>query len=631
MPGGYFALRITLIPFRMNSLNKAFLLVALFFCITVAPAAEITGIEPPFWWTGMHNHELQLMVYGNDIAGSRVTVRYPGVSIKEVTAAESKNYLFVYLDIKASAKPGTMELVFTDNANKTVLPYELKARNPKPGAMGFNTSDVLYLITPDRFANGDPANDQLEGATANRERPGGRHGGDIKGITNHLDYLQNLGITAIWLNPVQKNGPNTYHGYAITDFYKVDPRFGTEGEYIEMIDQAHARGMKVVMDMIFNHSGSGHVWMNDLPSKDWFNNNSTYTQTSHNKWSVVDIHAPASERKSFTDGWFTRGMPDLNQKNRHVATYLIQNSIWWIEHTRIDGIRQDTHPYADYDFMARWCREVTEAYPDFNIVGESWYPSGPGFTAWWQRNAKVSPTNSFLKTVMDFNLTFISQRAFIDENNPSDGNSKGLFRIYESLAQDFLYTDVNNILVFLDNHDLGRFSLAEDADLRKYKQGMAFLLTTRGIPQLYYGTEILMTGTKEGGDGGIRKDFPGGWKEDAVNAFTAEGRTPRQNEAWNYLQKLLQWRKNNPEVTGGRLVHYAPNNNGCYVYARIRDDKTCLVILNGSDKDQLLAMDRYREVTTPFTRGVEVTSGEVLDLTTSLNIPARGTYVLDLQ
>ena len=608
------------------------LLLILFVCGKIAAsAAEITAIEPAFWWTGMKNTELQLMVYGDNIGNAKVSIDYPGVNIKEVTAVESKNYLFVYLEITNSAKPGKMEVVFTNGNSRTIHPYELKSRNSKPGALGFDTSDVLYLITPDRFANGDPANDLLEGATANRERSGGRHGGDIKGITNHLDYLDNLGITAIWLNPVQKNGPNTYHGYAITDFYKVDPRFGTEEEYIEMIDKAHERGMKVVMDMIFNHSGSGHVWMNDLPSKDWYNYNSTYTQTSHNKWTVVDIHAPESERKSFTDGWFTRGMPDLNQKNRHVATYLIQNSIWWIEHTRIDGIRQDTHPYADYGFMARWCKEVTEEYPDFNIVGESWYPSGPGFTAWWQRDAKVNPGNSYLKTVMDFNLTFISQNAFIDENNPSDGKSKGLFKIYESLAQDFLYPDVKNILVFLDNHDLGRFSREEDTDLRRYKQGMAFLLTTRGIPQLYYGTEILMTGTKEGGDGGIRKDFPGGWPGDPINAFTSEDRTPRQNEAWDYLQKLLQWRKTNQAVTGGRLTHYAPNNNGCYVYARVKGDKTCLVMLNGSDSDQTLAMDRYQEVTKTFSQGVEVTSGQVFDITQSITIPARGVYVMDLR
>jgi glycosidase len=592
---------------------------------------DITHVDPPFWWTGMKNTELQIMVYGKSISNSKVAIRYPGVKVKEVATVENPNYLFIYLNISESAKPGIMNIEFDEGVNKTIQPYELKARNPKPGALGFTTADVLYLITPDRFANGDPSNDNLEGAVANRTRSGSRHGGDIRGIINNFNYLQDLGITTIWLNPVQKNGPNTYHGYAITDFYEVDPRYGTNKEYIEMIDNAHNRGMKVVMDMIFNHSGSGHWWMTDLPTGDWFNNNNTFVQTNHNKWSVVDVHAPESEKKQFTDGWFTRGMPDLNQRNKHLATYLIQNSIWWIEYTRIDGIRQDTHPYADFDFMARWCKEVTDEYPDFNIVGESWYPSGPGFSAWWQRNSKLNNKNSYLKTVMDFNLTFICQQAFIDESVNSDGKSKGLFKIYESLAQDFLYTDLKNILVFLDNHDLGRFSLQEDADLRKYKQGIAFLLTTRGIPQIYYGTEILMTGTKESGDGNIRKDFPGGWKEDTVNAFHPEGRTPVQNEAWDYMQKLLKWRKGNKAVTDGNLIHYTPNNDGCYVYARIKDDRTALVILNGSNKDQLLNMNRYRDVIGSYTKGIDVINQQELNITKQLNVPARGVFVLDLK
>jgi glycosidase len=600
-------------------------------CMVNASGVDITHVDPPFWWTGMKNNELQIMVYGKNISDSKVSVSYPGVKIKEIVSVESPNYLFIYLNITEAAQPGIMNIEFSEGKKKTVQPYELKPRNPKPGALGFTSADVLYLITPDRFANGDPSNDNLEGAVVNRERSGSRHGGDIRGIINNYDYLQDLGITTIWLNPVQKNGPNTYHGYAITDFYQVDPRYGTDKEYIEMIDNAHDRGMKVVMDMIFNHCGSSHWWMTDLPSNDWINYNNTYVQTNHNKWSVVDVHAPESEKRQLVDGWFVRGMPDLNQRNRLVAAYLIQNSIWWIEYARIDGIRQDTYPYADYEFMARWCKEVTDEYPDFNIVGESWYPSGPGFSAWWQRNSKINSTNSYLKTVMDFNLTFICQQAFVDENVNSDGKSKGLFRIYESLAQDFLYTDLKNILIFLDNHDLGRFSLDQDTDLRKYKQGIAFLLTTRGIPQIYYGTEIAMTGTKESGDGNIRKDFPGGWKEDPVNAFKPEGRTPKQNEAWDYMRKLLHWRIQNKAVTEGNLIHYAPDNSNCYVYARIKDDRTTLVILNGSNKDQLLSMGRYSDVLGSYTRGVDVITGQELDITSKLNVPARGVFVMDLK
>jgi glycosidase len=596
-----------------------------------ASGVDINHVDPPFWWTGMKNSELQIMVHGKDISRAKVIINYPGVKVKEVTGADSPNYLFIYLNISASTKPGIMNIEFTGDGKKTIQPYELKSRNTKTGAQGFTTADVLYLITPDRFANGDTLNDNLEGAAVNRERPNSRHGGDIRGIVNNFDYLQDLGITALWLNPVQKNGPNTYHGYAITDFYEVDPRYGTNDEYVEMIDKAHARGMKVVMDMIVNHCGSGHWWMEDLPATDWINFNNKFVQTNHNKWSVLDIHAPESEKKNFVDGWFVRGMPDLNQRNKHLAAYLIQNSIWWIEHTRIDGIRQDTHPYADFPFMSTWCKRVMEEYPDFNIVGEAWYPNGPAFTAWWQRNSRVNSSNSYLKTVMDFNLTFICQKAFADENVPSDGNSKGLFRIYESLAQDFLYPDVNNILVFLDNHDLGRFSLQEDTDLRKYKQGIAFLLTTRGIPQIYYATEIAMTGTKESGDGNIRKDFPGGWGGDPVSAFNAAGRTPKQNEAWDYMQKLLHWRIGNKAITEGKLIHYSPNNNGCYVYARISKDRTALIILNGSNNDQSLSMDRYMDVISSYTRGIDVITGQELDVTSQLNVPARGVFVLDLK
>ncbi|HEX2920646.1 MAG TPA: glycoside hydrolase family 13 protein [Bacteroidales bacterium] len=594
-------------------------------------ALEIKRIEPSFWWTGMKNPELQIMIYGQDIAKSKINISYPGVTVKEITKVVNPNYIFLYLNIAGTAKPGTMNIEFIVDGDKIIKPYELKARNKKQGALGFNSADVLYLITPDRFSNGDPSNDNADGATVNRERSGSRHGGDIRGIINNLGYLNNLGITTIWLNPVQKNSANSYHGYAITDFYETDPRFGTNDEYIELIDKSHSLGMKVVMDMIFNHSGSSHFWMTDKPSADWFNNNSTYVQTNHNKWSVTDIHAAESEKSQFVNGWFTRGMPDLNQRNRHLATYLIQNSIWWIEYARIDGIRQDTHPYADYDFMARWCKEVTDEYPDFNIVGESWYPSGPGFTAWWQRGSRLNSSDSYLKTVMDFNLTFICQQAFTDENISSDGKSKGLFKIYESLAQDFLYPDPDNILVFLDNHDLGRFNLKSDSDLRKYKQGIAFLLTTRGIPQVYYGTEILMTGTKDEGDGSIRKDFPGGWATDTVNAFSSTGRSPVQNEAWDYMQKLLKWRKANKAVTEGRLVHYAPDRNSCYVYARIKDDNRTVIILNGSNKDCPLNMDRYAEVLGSHITGVDVITGKELNVTAQINVPARGVFILDLK
>ena len=598
----------------------------------LAQAAEINRIEPPCWWVGMKNPELQIMVYGPGIGEAHVSVDYPGVRLKETVKTENPNYLFLYLDIEEDAAPGRMDLSFETAGGIMVREYELLPRSTKPGAMGFSGADVLYLITPDRFANGDPSNDTLEGARVDRSRSGGRHGGDIRGVTDHLDYIFDLGVTAIWLNPVQKNSANSYHGYAISDFYAVDPRFGTMDDYVEMIDKAHEMGLKVVMDMIFNHCGSAHWWMEDLPTSDWLNVNNEFVQTNHQKWTAVDPHAAPSERSGFTDGWFNRGMPDLNQRNPLLATYLIQSSIWWIEYARIDGIRQDTHPYMDLQFGADWCNAVLTEYPDFNIVGETWYPVGSGFPAWWQRGSKLNPVDTGLKTVMDFNLAFIVPDAFNEANDPSDGASKGLFNIYVSLANDFLYEDTENILIFLDNHDLSRFARKDDAGLDKYRQGVAFILTTRGIPQIYYGTELLFTGTKNEGDGIIRKDMPGGWQGDERSVFTSEGRTDMENEAWNYMSTILNWRKTSEAVKHGDLIQYAPlrEYGDCYVYARIKGDETVLVVLNGSDKATELEMGRYSDVIRDYAAGTDVVTGQTFFLTEKLPVPARGAYILEL-
>lgn len=619
-------------------------------------AADIQNVDPPFWWAGMKNPELQILVHGKDISAAQVSIRYPGVTVKRVDKVSNPNYLFIYLDIAPDTKPGSFDIVFKEKGGKTVHKYELKERNNKPGAMGFGTEDVLYLITPDRFANGNPGNDNLPDVesvltarkfAAQDQRPGGqnwnrpvtpgrnangRHGGDIRGVIDHLDYIQDLGVTTIWLNPVQSNSLRSYHGYAINDFYAIDPRFGTMEEYIEFVDAAHARGMKVVMDMIFNHCGGDHWWMTDLPTENWLNFDNTFTNCNHLKWTVMDPHAAPSERKLFTDGWFNRGMPDLNQRNEHVATYLIQQSNWWIENTRIDGIRQDTYSYMDFDFGARWCRETFEEYPDFNITGEVWYPVGSNLPAWWQRGAKLSDKDSELKTVMDFNLAFITQTAFDEPSANREQFSTGLFNIYMSMANDYLYADPDNVLVFLDNHDLSRFREADDEGLDKYKQGIAFLLTTRGIPQVYYGTELLFQGSKQQGDGVIRKDMPGGWAGDERSVFTREGRTELENEAFDYMKTLLHWRQQSEAVKYGKLIQYAPvpDHGDCYVYARIKDGKTVLVVLNGSDKDASISMSRYADVISGYTKGKDVVSGKTLDITTSLDIPARGTYVLDL-
>ena len=608
--------------------KKKFILLA--FVITLlfgspVKALTIDRVEPENWWVGMKNKNLQLLVYGPNISMAKLVINYPGIKITEIDKTDNPSYLFVYIDIAASTKPGMVPLHFADGAEKLTYSYPLKARTDKGGALGFNASDVLYLITPDRFANGNTANDDLDDVKVNRQNPNARHGGDLKGISEHLDYLKDLGITTVWLNPIQENRMRggSYHGYSITDYYKVDPRFGTNEVFREVTKAVHNKGMKMVMDMVFNHCGSSHWWIKDPPSKDWINNNGVYTRTNHATVSVMDIHASPSERNTFLNGWFTRSMPDLNQRNRHLATYLIQNSIWWIEYARIDGIRQDTYSYMDYDFLARWNQAVYAEYPNFNIVGETWYNKSTA-PAWWQKNSILSKKNPDLKTVMDFSLTFITQSAF-----DSKTDNGYLNNIFEDIAQDFIYPNPYNVLVFLDNHDLSRFNRKDETDLKRYKQGLAFLLTTRGIPQIYYATEVLMTGTKEEGDGLIRKDFPGGWPADKIDQFSKAGRTEIQNEAWNYMQKLLQWRKTSVAVTQGKMIHYAPKD-GIYVYGRIKDNHTVLVILNSALTDQTVKMDRFSDVTNGFSEGRDVITSQSFNIKDTVIIPAKGEFILEL-
>ena len=611
-------------------MKKLILFVSFVIGVLQANAIQITRVEPANWWVGMKNTQLQVMVYGPNISKSKLTLTYPGVTIKEVARTDNANYLFIYLNIAAQTKPGLVNLQFTDGAQKFIYNYPLRART-KEGAAGFNSSDVLYLITPDRFANGNPKNDALEDVNINRNDPNARHGGDLDGIAQHLDYIKDLGFTTVWLNPVQENKMpgGSYHGYAITDFYNIDPRFGTNEQFATLTKTMHNKGLKVVMDMIFNHCGSSHWWMKDLPAKDWINNNSgTYVQTNHAKYTIMDPHAAPADREVLVNGWFVPTMPDLNQRDRHLATYLIQNSIWWIEYSHIDGIRQDTYPYPDYDFMVRWCHDVEAEYPQFNIVGESWYGRSSA-SAWWQKKDALNKHDAGLKSVMDFPLTSIASSAF-DYNNNNTGEGSAMYRIYEEIAQDFMFADVNNVLTFLDNHDMDRFVRKDDPDLRRYKQALAFLLTTRGTPQIYYGTEILMDGKKDKSDGFVRKDFPGGWAGDKDNYFTAKGRSDNQNEAFAYIQKLLQWRKTNAAVTHGKLVHYVPDGTGTYVYARIKGAQTVLVMINGTDKDQELNASRFKDVTGSYQSGRDVTTGKSISLNGTVNIPAKGVYVLEL-
>lgn len=592
--------------------------------------ASIKKVAPTFWWAGMKNTELQVLLYGEDISSSDVSLTSSDVYLKEVVRQANSNYLILYLDLK-EARPQKFDIVLKKGRKVTKVPYELKERIRRGTDIeGFTSSDVLYLIMPDRFANGNPDNDVIPGMLENkvdRNEQFGRHGGDFKGISEHLDYISDLGVTAIWLNPTQENDmkDGSYHGYAITDYYQIDRRFGTNEEFCNLVNEAHGKGLKVVMDMIFNHCGSENYLFKDRPQDDWFNFRSNYVQTSFKTASVMDIHASDYEKAIATDGWFTQVMPDLNQRNRHVARYLIQSSIWWIEYAGINGIRQDTHPYADYNFMSTWCKEVLEEYPHFNIVGETWLNSNV-LVSYWQKDSKLAaPKNSNLPTVMDFPLTDLMSKAFDEETTEWSG---GLYRLYDYHTQDLVYANPMNLLIFLDNHDTSRFCKNEEdaKNIVRYKQAITYLLTTRGIPQIYYGTEILMAADKSEGDGCLRRDFPGGWKSDKVNCFTAEGRTDLQNEAFDYTRKLLNFRKGNEAICKGTMKHFSIFK-GVYVYERKYNDKSVVVFMNGTDEKQTLSLVPYREIL-PSSSATDFISGKNVVLDEEITLGSRETLLL---
>lgn len=613
--------------------NCKYIIACLFlFVIIKANAAFPEHVDPAFWWAGMKNPELQVLVYADKVADSKVSITAKSARIKETIQLENDNYLLIYLDI-SEAMPEKFNIILQQGKKQKVIPYELKER--KAGSSqreGFDSSDVLYLLMPDRFANGDTSNDVIKDmreAMVDRNDPFARHGGDFKGITEHLDYIQHLGVTAVWLNPILENDmkEGSYHGYATTDYYKVDPRFGTNDEFVTLVDEAHNKGLKVVMDMIFNHCGSEHYFFTDRLSPDWFNFPEKYVQTSFKTSTQYDPYVSDYDKKRAVDGWFAESMPDLNQQNPHVERYLIQNSIWWIEFAGIDGIRQDTHPYADFDMMSRWCREVTEEYPDFNIVGETWYANNIGIAYWQKDNKLAIPENSNLRSVMDFPLTFAMEKAFDEETDGEDGFT----RLYEVLAQDIVFPHPMDLLVFLDNHDLSRFFRTSPgiSDLPRYKQAIAFLLTTRGIPQIYYGTEILMAADKANGDGKLREDFPGGWPGDKQNAFVASGRTQLQNDAFDYIRKLLNWRKGNEIIAKGSLKHFSPSQTGVYVYERKYNGKSVVVFMNGSKNAKNLDLTSYKEVL-PQSNAKDVISGRTVDLSKpTLELKPRDMLILE--
>ena len=598
---------------------------ALPLCAKNAPVAE-----PAFWWTGMKDKTVQVMINGDGVRDALPEINREGVRLDSVVRLDSPNYLLLYLNIGSDAVPGKFPITLVNGKKKTRIEYELRARGAKQYTP-FSSADLLYLLMPDRFANGNTAND--DDATLNhpvksdRENPNGRHGGDIEGITKHLGYIDSLGVTAIWLTPVLENDMpgGSYHGYATTNYYKIDPRFGTNDDYCNMIAEAHKRGLKVVMDMIFNHSGVCHKWMTDMPSKDWYNHTDGSVLTNFRLSTANDPYRSDYDYDRTTNGWFVPAMPDLNQRNPHLLRYLTQSSIWWIEYAGIDGIRMDTHPYADPEGMSKWLAAVLNEYPDYNIVGECWYGEAAG-TAFWQKGSRLNTTgiDSNLPTVMDFPTMMLARDAFKTQST----RLTGLNAIYDRLALDYLYEDPQHVLTMLDNHDSDRFLLEMPENLGWWKQAFAFMLTTRGIPQMYYGDELLMHGSKEGSDGFVRRDMPGGFPGDKVNAFVDAGRTDMQREAWNFISRLANWRRGNEVISKGSLKHFMPEN-GVYVYQRSYKGKRVVVMMNGTDSENVIDGTIYREIMPEGTTLTDILSGEKITIAREMRLPSRALYILE--
>lgn len=611
------------------------------FALSIASVAfsqkNLERVEPAFWWKGMKNPELQILVYGKEVGNNEITLS-DGIQIKDIRKVDNPNYVFITVNTNEINVPKFTINIKKGKKNVGSYLYELKQRNPGSANRGsFTSQDFMYLIMPDRFANGDEKNDSKPELTekADRSLPNGRHGGDLRGILNNLDYIQNLGATAVWLTPVNEDNEKvySYHGYAQTDLYKIDGRYGTNEDYKTLSQELNKRNMKLVMDYVTNHWGGSHWMMKDLPSKDWIHwfdeGEKGFKRSNYKTTTQFDTNASDIDKKYALDGWFDTTMPDINQKNPLVLKYLIQNAIWWIEYAELGGFRVDTYPYNDKEAMAKWAKAITDEYPKFNIVGETWLYTAAQIAA-WQKNSKIGEIegyNSNLPSVMDFMLFENMPKALKEK----EGWDKGMIRIYDSFTSDFLYPDINNILVFFENHDTERWNEIFNASPDAYKIGLAMISTVRGIPQIYYGSEIGMRGDKtKGGDADIRRDFPGGWKSDSQNAFNPSSQTPEQKEFFHFTQKLLNWRKGKEVIHTGKTKNFVPQD-GIFVYFRYNEKESVMVVINNNEKDQPLDLKRFAESLNGFTKGKDIISGKDILLQNSMNIPAKTPLIIELE
>jgi neopullulanase len=600
--------------------------------ITFSLSAQIDRMEPPFWYENMTNNQVQIMFYGKNIAQNNVSVSN-GVVITQVQKTENPNYVFVSIDLKNVT---AQELMFTFKNGKKSFnqSYSIKKRKENSRfRKSFDASDMMYLIMPDRFANGNEKNDSDSNLQekANRSLPGGRHGGDIQGIINNLDYLQSIGVTALWSTPLCEDNDKgySYHTYGQSDVYKIDARYGSNEDYVRLSSEMKKRNMKLVKDYVTNHWGAEHWMFKDMPTYDWFHQFPGYKQSNYRMTTQYDTNASAIDAKLCMDGWFVPSMPDLNQSNPLVLNYLTQNAIWWIEYADLDGFRVDTYSYNDKAGIAKWTKAITDEYPYFNIVGEVWMHDQAQIS-YWQKDspiAKIQNYNSYLPSVMDFTLHDVFGNVFNeDHSNWNDG----MIKFYENFVNDFLYENPNNLLIFAENHDTGRFNQNYKNDLNKYKMAMTILATMRGIPQLYYGSEIGMAGDKGKGDADIRQDFPGGWASDKNNAFIASGRTAEQAKYFDFTAKVFNWRKSKSVIHNGKLMHYLPDNN-VYVYFRYNDTESVMVVVNNSKDKQTFKLDRFKESLASYSSGKDIISDANFDLKSELSIEGKSSLILELK
>lgn len=609
---------------------------ALALCTSLMSQAQtISRIEPAFWWVGMRSPELQLMVHGDRIGDLQAQVLAPGITLKKTTRAANPNYLFLDLQIDPQAKAGEFEILFSGGKTHLKQRYQLLQREPgSADRQGFGPKDAIYLVVPDRFAQGQADRAQPAGLLESNDRrsPGGRHGGDIAGLRQHLDYIAGLGFTQIWPTPLTENNAEkySYHGYAASDFYKIDARFGTNEEFRELSREARTKGIGMIQDIVLNHIGASHWWMRDMPAPDWLNQWPKYTETQHARMTLQDRYASESDRKRFTDGWFTRNMPDLNQRNPQLATYLTQMTIWWIEYASLSGIRTDTYSYSDREFLARWSERVMQEYPKLNIVGEEWSPH-PAVVSYWQRGKRnhdgyVSSTPS----MMDFPL----HGALLAALGEADGHDSGLTKLYEALAHDFVYPAPEQLVLFEGNHDTPRLYSLLKEDLGAWKLALAYLATTRRIPQVFYGTELLMQSPRERDDGAVRSDFPGGWAGDAVNGFTGQGLKDKQREAQDFLRKLFTWRKGSRVVHDGELMHYSPEHGVYALFRYLKSEPNAprvMLLLNKGSKEAKVDLRRFAEMLPGAKSAVDAMTGQAITLGDTITVPARSPLIVELR